>query len=83
MRALYYLAIIAVLVTGIAFFSYMTYVYLYVADFLPAPEESTILSYRFHICDLQQQLGYEVCEVDGLVLDFDDLGHLSSNLGEG
>ncbi len=72
MRTLYYLAIIAVLVIGIALFSYMTYVYLSFADFLPAQKESATISYRFQICDLQQQLGYEQCEVDGLVLDFDD-----------
>ncbi len=73
MRTLFWLAVIAVLVSGIVFFSYMTYVYLYVADFLPAQEESATLSYRFHICDLQNQLGYERCEVDGLVLEFGDL----------
>ena len=83
MKTRYYLMIIAALVIGIAFTSYMTYVYIYSANFLPAQEVTSTLAYRSQICDLQQQLGYERCEVDGLVLDFDDLGYSSPHLGEG
>ena len=45
---------------------------MYFASFLPAQEVTATLAYRSQICDLQQ-LGYEMCEVDGLVINFDDV----------
>ena len=72
MKTWYYLMIIVALVIGIAFFSYMTYVYLSFANFLPAQEVTSTLAYRSQICDLQQQLGYEACRVDGIVIGFND-----------
>ena len=73
MRTRYYLAIITVLAVMVVFLSYMALGYANFLYVMPSPEENSTHSYRLLICEAQQQLGYEMCEVDGLVIDFGDV----------
>ena len=75
MKAGYYIAIIALLVAGLAFSSYLAYAYLYVLYGFPPSDEQETYLYRMQICDLQRQLGYEACHVDGQVISFDEIGN--------
>ena len=72
MRTRSYLVIITVLAVLVVFFSYMALLYAYVTFGQPPQEELQVYSYRVQICEHQQQLGYERCEVDGMTLDFDE-----------
>ena len=67
------MAIIIVLAVAVAISSYLAYTYLYILENMLSPEVATRHGYRLYICDLQQQLGYEACHVDGIVIDFNDL----------
>ena len=73
MKIIHYKILIGILAVGVVFSSYLAYTYLYILSNVPTPEEVKTQGFRLYICDLQQQLGYQECYVDGMTVDFDDI----------
>lgn len=73
MRTSHYKIFIGILVAGLMFSSYLSYAYLHILINAPTPEVLEREGFRVYICDLQRQLGYSECLVDGAIVDFDDI----------